>query len=159
MVEVRGTVHWLTHRDGPARALHVDPEARARMPRVLGETGRVAWVTDAAGPDALETAAVSGEPGITRIAEGELGHVMHLAASPDGATLAVAAHDGRLLAVDVASGRVTELVAGDDGPVEGLCWSPDSAWLAWSQPGPRRCPGSDGPAGPCGGSPGGAWPG
>ena len=137
VVEVRGTVHWLTHRDGPARALHVDPQARARMPRVLGETGRVAWVTDAAGPDALETAAVSGEPGITRIAEGELGHVMHLAASPDGATLAVAAHDGRLLAVDVASGRVTELVAGDDGPAEGLCWSPDSAWLAWSQPGPR----------------------
>ena len=137
VVEVRGTVHWLTHRDGPARALHVDPEARARMPRVLGETGRVAWVTDAAGPDALETAAVSGEPGIIRIAEGELGHVMHLAAAPDGATLAVAAHDGRLLAVDVASGRVTELVAGDDGPVEGLCWSPDSAWLAWSQPGPR----------------------
>ena len=24
VVEVRGTVHWLTHRDGPARALHVD---------------------------------------------------------------------------------------------------------------------------------------
>ncbi len=137
VVEVRGTVHWLTHRDGPARALHVDPGARARMPRVLGETGRVAWVTDAAGPDALETAAVSGEPGTVQIAEGELGHVMDLAASPDGATLAIAAHDGRLLAADVASGQVTELIANDDGPVEGLCWSPDSAWLAWSQPGPR----------------------
>ncbi len=35
VVEVRGTVHWLTHRDGPARALHVDPGARAvrRLPR------------------------------------------------------------------------------------------------------------------------------
>jgi tricorn protease len=137
VVEVRGTVHWLTHQDGPARALHVDAEARARMPRVLGQTGRVAWVTDAAGPDALQTAAVAGEPGTTRIAEGEIGHVMDLAASPDGATLAVAAHDGRLLTVDVASGRVAQLAAGDDGPVEGLCWSPDSAWLAWCQPGPR----------------------
>ncbi len=56
VVEVRGTVHWLTHKDGPARALHVDPGARARLPRVLGETGKVAWVTDAAGPDALEVA-------------------------------------------------------------------------------------------------------
>ncbi len=137
VVEVRGTVHWLTHQDGPARALHVDAEARARMPRVLGQTGRVAWVTDAGGPDALETAAVSGEPGTARIAEGELGHVMDLAASPDAATLAVAAHDGRLLTVDVASGRVAQLAAGGDGPVEGLCWSPDSAWLAWCQPGPR----------------------
>ena len=48
VVEVRGTVHWLTHKDGPARALHVDPDARARLPRVLGETGKVVWVTDAA---------------------------------------------------------------------------------------------------------------
>ena len=47
MVEVRGTVHWLTHADGPARALSVDPAARARLPRVLGTTGKVAWVTDA----------------------------------------------------------------------------------------------------------------
>ena len=49
MVEVRGTVHWLTHKDGPARALHVDPGARARLPRVLGDTGQVVWVTDADG--------------------------------------------------------------------------------------------------------------
>ena len=49
MVEVRGTVHWLTHKDGPARALHVDPGARARLPRVLGDTGQVVWVTDATG--------------------------------------------------------------------------------------------------------------
>ncbi len=56
MVEVRGTVHWLTHKDGPARALHVDPDARARLPRVLGETGQAVWVTDAAGADALEIA-------------------------------------------------------------------------------------------------------
>ena len=146
VVEVRGTVHWLTHKDGPARALHVDPEARARLPRVLGETGKVAWVTDAAGPDALEVRTVAGEPRSVRLAEGLLGTVTSLAASPDGATVAVAAHDGRLLVVDVdpedpegpdGSGRVTELAASDDGAITGLSWSPDSAWLAWSQPGPR----------------------
>ncbi|HEY6790101.1 MAG TPA: peptidase S41, partial [Trebonia sp.] len=36
VVEVRGTVHWLTHADGPARAVSVDPNARARDPRILG---------------------------------------------------------------------------------------------------------------------------
>ena len=61
VVEVRGTVHWLTHKDGPARALHVDPAARARLPRVLGETGQAVWVTDASGADALEIASTSGE--------------------------------------------------------------------------------------------------
>jgi len=59
-IEVRGTVHWLTHRDGPARALSVVPGVRARLPRVLGKTGQVSWVTDAEGADALETAASGG---------------------------------------------------------------------------------------------------
>ncbi len=139
VVEVRGTVHWLTHKDGPARALHVDPGARARLPRVLGDTGQVVWITDAAGADALEIASVarSGETQVVRLAEGLLGHVISLSVSPDGATVAAAAGDGRLLAVDVASGRVTELAASDDGAIDGLSWSPDSAWLAWSQPGTR----------------------
>ena len=76
VVEVRGTVHWLTHKDGPARALHVDPDARARLPRVLGETGKVVWVTDAAGPDALEVASVTGDAPTVRLAEGALGFVL-----------------------------------------------------------------------------------
>ena len=139
VVEVRGTVHWLTHKDGPARALHVDPAARARLPRVLGETGQAVWVTDATGADALEIGSVTGEPGLetVRLATGQLGNVLDLTASPDGATVAAAAHDGRLLVVDVASGQVTELAASDDGAISGLSWSPDSAWLAWAQPGPR----------------------
>ena len=136
VVEVRGSVHWLTHKDGPARALHVDPAARARLPRVLGETGKVVWVTDAAGQDALEVAAVTGEPQPVRF-EGLGGTVTSLAAAPDGTTVAAALHDGRLLAVDLDSGQVTELATSDDGPAEGLSWSPDSAWLAWSQPAPR----------------------
>jgi tricorn protease len=140
VVEVRGTVHWLTHKDGPARALHVDPDARARLPRVLGETGRVAWVTDAAGPDALEVAAVTGDSPTVRLAEGAIGTAMSLSPSPDGTAIAVATHDGRLLLVDVgpnSSGQVTELAAAADGTIDGLSWSPDSAWLAWSHPGPQ----------------------
>ena len=134
VVEVRGTVHWLTHKDGPARALHVDPDARARLPRVLGDTGQAVWVTDAAGADALEIASTGGETASATLGEGLLGHVTSLAASPDGTTVAAAAHDGRLLVVDVASGQVTELAASDDGAIHGLSWSPDSAWLAWAQP-------------------------
>ena len=139
VVEVRGTVHWLTHKDGPARALHVDPDARARLPRVLGETGKVVWVTDAAGPDALEVASVTGDAPTVRLAEGALGFVLDLVPAPDGTAVAVASHDGRLLLVDLdpnSSGPVTELAASDNGAINGLSWSPDSAWLAWSEPGP-----------------------
>src|ERR1019366_3447177 len=96
-VEVRGTVHWLTHRDGPARALSVTPDARARMPRVLGSTGDVVWVSDAGGSDALEVAP-GGGPGLAavpapprRLAEGAPGLGSELGAAPDGATWAAAA--------------------------------------------------------------------
>jgi tricorn protease len=152
VVEVRGTVHWLTHRDGPARALAVAPDARARLPVVLGMGGGAAWVTDRTGQDALEIArpetdtadegVASGEEAGTpartiRLADGQLGSVAGLSAAPDGTAVAAAAHDGRLFLVDIASGDVTELAASGDGPADGLTWSPDSAWLAWSQPGPR----------------------
>jgi tricorn protease len=137
-VEVRGTVHWLTHRDGPALALSVTPgTARARLPVVLGRDGQVAWVTDAAGEDALEigSAEPAGTPGEPRrLAAGQLGRVDSLAAAPDGKTVAVAARDGHLRLVDVASGEVAGLAASDNGPVTGLAWSADSAWLAWSEP-------------------------
>ncbi len=140
-VEVAGTVHWLTHQDGPARALSVAPGARARLPAVLGTAGEVLWVSDAGGEDALEVAPAAGSDGgpsdPRRLAAGRLGIVDSLAAAPDGATVAVASRDGRLSVVNVATGEVTALAASQDGPVTGLAFSPDSAWLAWSHPGPH----------------------
>jgi len=136
-IEVRGTVHWLTHRDGPARALSVTSGVRARLPRVLGQVGLVAWVTDAGGADAIEIANAGGPPPDTaprRLAAGAIGMVADLAAAPDGSALAVAARDGRVFVVAVASGEVTELASTGNGAVTGLAWSPDSAWLAWSHP-------------------------
>jgi tricorn protease len=139
-IEVRGTVHWLTHRDGPARALSVTPGVRARLPRVLGDTGQVVWVTDAEGADALEIAPSGGPADGTaprRLAPGQIGLVSNLTAAPDGRSVAVATRDGRLCVVDTSSGAVTEVTASTDGEVTGLAWSPDSAWLAWSHPGPQ----------------------
>jgi tricorn protease len=133
-VEIRGTVHWLAHRDGPARALSVVQGTRARMPRVLGTAGQVVWVTDAEGEDALEISGSAAGTEPRRLASGAIGRVYGLAAAPDGSAVAAAAHDGRLLLVDVHSGEVTELARSDNGEVTGLAWSPDSAWLAWSQP-------------------------
>jgi tricorn protease len=140
-VEVSGTVHWLTHRDGPARVLSAQTGARARLPRVLGKTGQVVWVTDASGADALEIAQGDNSgpalPAVPRrLAAGAIGRVTDLAAAPDGSAVAAAAHDGRLHIVDVASGEVSELAVSDNDEVTGLAWSPDSAWLAWSHPGP-----------------------
>lgn len=140
---VRGSLYWLTHRDGPARTIADEPGARVRLPEMLGETGRIAFVTDAEGEDAIEIADLPGRPAAAsaparRFAAGRLGRVRELVSSPDGETLAVASNDGRLLLVDVAvedgSGTVVELARSENGPVRDLAFSPDSAWLAWSHP-------------------------
>ncbi|WP_371496973.1 PDZ domain-containing protein [Kitasatospora sp. NBC_00374] len=136
-VVVRGSVHWLTHREGPARLLEQTPGARARLARVVpgadGEQGAV-WVTDAEGDDAIEFAPAVLGAERRRLAAGQLGRVLDLAVSPDGKQLAAASHDGRLLLVSLADGAVHELIRSGDGEVSGLVFSPDSGWLAWSQP-------------------------
>ncbi|MBC2867971.1 PDZ domain-containing protein [Streptomyces mexicanus] len=141
-VAVRGAVHWVTHRSGPARALAAEPGVRARLPRTFRSEGEewVVWVTDAEGEDALEFAPATGPaPGATprRIAAGQLGRVLELAMAPDGSRAAVASHDGRLLLVERETGEVREVDRSEHGDVCDLAFSPDSAWLAWSHPGPR----------------------
>ncbi|UXY19710.1 PDZ domain-containing protein [Streptomyces cynarae] len=141
-VPVRGAVHWVTHRSGPARALAAEHGVRARLPHTFRADGEewVVWVTDAEGDDALEFAPATGlAPGAVprRLVAGQLGRVLGLAVSPDGSKVAVAAHDGRVLLVERDSGEVREVDRSEDGEVSGLVFAPDSAWLAWSHPGPR----------------------
>lgn len=142
-VEVRGTLHWVTHRDGPVPALVAEPGVRVRCPTMVG-VDRVAWVTDADGDDAVEVRSLLDEDvdgSRTRVASGQLGRVLELVASPDGRFLAAASHDGRLLlmpADEDGGGRsVREVARSEHGEVTGPAFSPDSAWLAWSQPGPE----------------------
>ncbi|MFD9058955.1 S41 family peptidase [Streptomyces albidoflavus] len=141
-VTVRGAVHWVTHRSGPARLLSGEPGVRHRLPRTFRVDGEeyVAWVTDAEGEDALEFAPATGTAaGSTprRIAAGQLGRVLQLRMAPDGSRAAVASHDGRVLLVDRETGEVREVDRSEDGDATGLCFSPDSSWLAWSHPGPE----------------------
>ena len=135
---VRGTVHRLTHRDGPARTLLAEPGVRARLARPLGED-RAVWVDDAEGEDAVCVAPLDphtdtgGE--LRRYGAGRLGQVLELAPAPDGKSVAIATHDGRLLLLDLAGDRgLRELARGADGEISGLAWSPDSAWLAYADP-------------------------
>ncbi|MEV6649293.1 S41 family peptidase [Streptomyces sp. NPDC051219] len=141
---VRGSLYWLTHRDGPARAIADTPGVRVRLPEMLGSGGQVAYITDAEGEDAVEIAYLpraSGEREPRRLASGELGRVHELLSDPEGQRLAIASNDGRLLLIDAteeSNGEVTELIRAGNGPVRDLSFSPDGAWLTWSHPGIGR---------------------
>ncbi|MGK9464597.1 S41 family peptidase [Streptomyces sp. G6] len=164
-VVVRGSLYWLTHRDGPARTLADTPGVRVRLPEMLGASGRIAYVTDAEGEDAVEIGHLPRATGIRalrRLASGELGRVLELVSDPAGERLAIASHDGRLLLLDLPEedaeaaealagaegtdaeapvgrpGGVTELIRSLNGPVRDLAFSPDGSWLTWSHPGIGR---------------------
>ncbi|MCG5218030.1 S41 family peptidase [Streptosporangium sp. KLBMP 9127] len=135
-VEIQGTAHWVTHREGPATTLRDAPGVGVRLPRALGAGGLAVWVSDATGEDGLEV----GRPGeeFRTLAAGRLGRVLELAASPDGEQVAVACHDGRLLVVEVESGRLHQLDRTEHGDIKGPAFSPDSRWLAWTYPHDER---------------------
>ena len=139
-VSVRGSLYWLTHRDGPARTIADTPGVRVRLPEMLGSGGQIAYVTDADGEDAVEVAYLpraSGDRPPRRLASGELGRVEELVSDPDGERLAIASNDGRLLLIDAteeSGGEVTELIRSINGPVRDLAFSPDGCWLTWSHP-------------------------
>ncbi|MEU9175094.1 S41 family peptidase [Streptomyces sp. NPDC048420] len=163
-VVVRGSLYWLTHRDGPARTITDTPGVRVRLPEMLGSVGQVAYVTDAEGEDAVEIAYLpraTGDREPRRLASGELGRVLELVADPQGERLAIASHDGRLLLLDatedsdsedsdsedsdsgvtdsgVTDSGVTDLIRSVNGPVRDLAFSPDGSWLTWSHPGIGR---------------------
>ncbi|WP_393081942.1 S41 family peptidase [Streptomyces sp. LN704] len=102
-VVVRGSLYWLTHRDGPARTIADTPGVRVRLPEMLGSGGQVAYVTDADGEDAVEIAYLpraSGAREPRRLASGELGRVLEMVADPQGDRIAIASNDGRLLLLD-----------------------------------------------------------
>jgi len=132
--EVRGTVHWLPGRDGPARALLAEPGVRGRLPVVIPGTDAVACASDNGGEDGLDVIPADGSAA-RRIGHGEFGRILELAVAPDGRTAAVACADGRLVTVALeGEPTITEIARSANEEVAGLAFSPDSALLAWAQP-------------------------
>ncbi|WP_329132753.1 PDZ domain-containing protein [Streptomyces sp. NBC_01476] len=124
---VRGSLYWLTHRDGPARTLSDVPGARVRLPEMLGDTGLVAYITDAEGEDGIELAHLPGRASraLTRELE-ETDDVPPRSGSADGQASGATAPSGVPVGAGARTGSTRwgsdgrpEVRRSDDGePVE-----------------------------------------
>ncbi|MBF0815429.1 tricorn protease [Microbacterium paludicola] len=134
LVTWRGKAFWLAHREGPARALLADSGIRAREPIVLGRTGFGAVASDADGEDGIDILSLDGTQPPRRLLSGDLGRILHLAASPGGDRIAAISHDGTVRVVDVAGGSTREVSRSGRGEARTPRFSPDGRYLAWTQP-------------------------
>ena len=138
VVTVRGTVHRLTHRDGPARTLLAEPGVRARLAEPLGDD-RAVWVDDADGEEAVTVAPVDPRADEAPRAGALPRRRAGCCSSPRPRT--AAASPWRCTTAGCCSStsrgdeaEVRELARGADGEISDLAWSPDSQWLAYADP-------------------------
>ena len=117
------------------------PPARCRPPPACGPGSPRRWARTArCGSTTRSARTPCASPRSTRAPPtrretqrfGEFGRVLELVPAPDGKSVALTTHDGRLLLL--ADGEFRELARGGDGEIYDVAFSPDSAWLAYCDP-------------------------
>jgi tricorn protease len=131
-LRVRGRAYVLPLHDGPARQVGARQGANLRLVELMADGERVVAVGDESGEERLE---VHGPDGLAVRVDLDLGVPTEVLPAPVGDLVAVADQQGRLRVLDVAAqdpaGAAVEVAASPFG-VDGLAWSPDGRWLAWS---------------------------
>ncbi|MDI3213308.1 S41 family peptidase [Arthrobacter sp. AL12] len=128
-----------THLPSPVpAAANARPGTVAAVP-----AARPAAATPATADDAADTAGpaegtvpATQEPSgrLTRIEFPKPTRASAIEASPDGNWLAVGTAFGDIYLADTRTGALSVVSSIGEGSIEGFSWSPDSAWLGWSEP-------------------------
>ncbi|WP_426225687.1 S41 family peptidase [Pseudarthrobacter sp. DSP2-3-2b1] len=90
--------------------------------------------TDVADNAAQVTAATETQAAGSRIDFPKPSRTSAMEASPDGRWLALGTSFGDVYLADTKSGELSLVTTIGEGAIEELAWSPDSEWLAWSEP-------------------------
>ena len=129
-------------------AISVSGPVTASAPAAAARTSGARLQTDTAGTDAAGTGiAGTGTAGsgtavqatpvsseVTRIDFPKPSRASAIEASPDGRWLAVGTSFGDIYLADTRAGTMSLLSSIGEGSIDGFTWSPDSAWLGWSEP-------------------------
>ncbi|MDV8148525.1 S41 family peptidase [Arthrobacter sp. B10-11] len=91
-------------------------------------------VAGGAPEDAAITAGGAGNARLRKIDFPKATRTSAMEASPDGRTIAVGTSFGEVYLADTRTGTIKLVTSIGEGTIDGLCWSPDSAWLGWSEP-------------------------
>ncbi|HVM08710.1 MAG TPA: PDZ domain-containing protein [Acidimicrobiales bacterium] len=119
-----GAVHQHGQLDG----------VRYRLTKWTPDGERLVTISDETGEDALEVHDASNSGAGRRLDGLDLGVVTDLAPSPKADVVAIANQRNELLLVDLSGGDVRRLDHNEYAQINGITWSPDGKWLAYSAP-------------------------
>lgn len=129
LLTVRGKPFTLGNWEG-AVIQHGQPQGvRYRISRYLADGKRIITVSDETGEERLE---LHTPDGITRFEEFDPGIVYHLEVCPTADRVALANHRFELWVFDLETGKPKLVERSEAGMIEGIAWSPDGRWLAYS---------------------------
>ena len=128
-IETRGKVFTMGLWEGGVREFGIPSGVRYRDAQWLHDGRRIVLVSDEGGADALE---VHGTGRGKRYGKLDLGRIVEVVANPKKDIVAVTTHRLEVFLVDLKTGKATLIERNRFGRPNGLTWSPDGAWLAYS---------------------------
>ncbi len=133
-VTVRGKPYVFPNWERSVSQLGQPDGVRYRLCRWLGTGDKVICVSDRLGEEHLEiyTPHDKSEEAATVRPDYDLGRLLCLECSRDGKLAAASNHRYEVILVDLESEQITLVDRSEYERIAGLCFSPDSKWLAYS---------------------------
>jgi tricorn protease len=111
---------------------HGKPDGvRYRLAQWVADGSLLVVVSDDGGEDRIELHHPA-KPEVRRLSELDLGYITELSTAPKGLLVAVTNHRRELFVVDLEADTARLLDRSDAGALDGVAWSPDGRWLAYS---------------------------
>lgn len=134
----RGDVFTVPAKQGPTRNLTRSPGIHERN-AVWSPDGRwIAYVADTTGEDEIYIRLQDGSGEPTRLTDGADTYKYQLRWSPDSKRILWSDKKNRLQFIEITSRQITLVARSNDWEIVDFTWAPDSQWIAFLQPEPRR---------------------
>ncbi|MBK9139046.1 MAG: PD40 domain-containing protein [Verrucomicrobia bacterium] len=140
VIGARGDVFTVPAKHGPTRNLTQTPGVHERD-AVWSPDGRwIAYLSDQSGEDEVWIRPQDGSGEARQLTTGADTYKYAPAWSPDSRRIAWTDKKNRLQFVDVETKAVTLVAQSEAWEIRDFTWAPDSQWLAYTLPEPRRFP-------------------